>query len=269
MPDGDVLASYYARYEPTVVDDFRDRKLVELQAGLWAYLTSHLPPGRVPKVLDYGFGAGAFLKYVAGTGGAIYGVDFGAQNIHQLSRWCAQHDVPIRLLDVGARPLSALGRERINLITLFQVVEHLVDPVATIRSLAALQDPSGLLYIECPHQDAWFFRAKNCCRRLISREFMYGSVSPPQHVLGFNRRSLRVLLERCRYRVLEIGDYCVADGVHAPETVDWYPTLREWLSSPRKRTALGLGKTVIRWIDVPLSRFFGLGGGLFALAERA
>lgn len=269
MPSRGVLDAYYAHYAPTVIDEYRDTKLVEMQAPLWRYLQRSLRKQDKPAVLDYGFGAGAFLKHVSGSGGVrAFGADFSDQNLQQLRQWSALNAVPIETFNAGAGKVSEFVRERMDLITMFQVVEHLVDPAGVIRDLASVQNAGGLLYIECPHQDAWFFRAKNHFRRLLSREFMYGSVSPPQHVLGFNRRSLTALLERCGYRTLEVGDYSVADGVHAPETQAWYPTPWEWLSQSEKRTALGLGKSIIRVIDVPLSRLFGLGGGLFALAVR-
>lgn len=269
MPTRAVLDAYYASYAPTQIDDFRDNRLVQLQAPLWTYLSKALRTAETPTILDYGFGAGAFVKYVARhTQARVFGADFSQQNIDQLQRWCEHSGVNIDTLDVGRRQLADFGSQRMNLITMFQVVEHLVNPVQVLGELASLQRSGDLLYLECPHQDAWFFRAKNQCRRLLSREFMYGSVSPPQHVLGFNRRSMNALLARCGYSTLEIGDYSVADGMRAPETLDWYPTPWEWMSVKNKRTALGFGKAIIRMIDVPLSRTFGLGGGLFALAVR-
>jgi SAM-dependent methyltransferase len=269
MPSRGVLDAYYASYAPTAIDEYRETKLVSMQAPLWSYLRGFVRTQGKPSILDYGFGAGAFLKHVSATGGVrAFGTDFSEQNLGQLRQWSAASGVPIETFNAGAGRVPEFVTERMDLITMFQVVEHLVDPVAVIRDLGSVQNAGGLLYIECPHQDAWFFRAKNHFRRLLSREFMYGSVSPPQHVLGFNRRSLTALLERCGYRTLEVGDYSVADGVHAPETVAWYPTPWEWLTHPEKRTPLGFGKAIIRVIDVPLSRMFGVGGGLFALAVR-
>jgi 2-polyprenyl-3-methyl-5-hydroxy-6-metoxy-1,4-benzoquinol methylase len=268
MPEPHVLRAYYENYQPTVVDVYRDTKLVEMQSGLWGYLRAFMPSNRQTKVLDYGFGAGAFLKYIAKQGATSFGVDFSEQNISQLTEWCSKQRLNMTLLNASARTTDDLRDERFDLITMLQVVEHLVDPVGTIASLAELQNRGAVLYLECPNQDAWFFRAKNHLRRVLRREFMYGSVSPPQHVLGFNGKSLRMLLRRCGYRVVAVGDYSVADQIHAPENSAWYPTLWQWISYGDKRTALGFGKAIIRLLDMPFSRVLGLGGGLYGLAER-
>lgn len=97
---------------------------------------------------------------------------------------------------------------------------------------------------------------------------MWGSLSPPQHVLGFTKKSLQILLKRAGYEPLVVSDYRVADGLHAPETLYWYPTVREWASDRNYRSPYGTAKMLIRLFDFPASKIFSSGGGLYALAKR-
>jgi hypothetical protein len=87
-------------------------------------------------------------------------------------------------------------------------------------------------------------------------------------VLGFNRHSLRILTERAGFEVITLRDFPVADGIHAPETAFWYPTVRTWLKKKEYRTRYGTSKMLIRMADMPASRFLGAGGGLFAIARK-
>ena len=220
-----------------------------------------------PQFLDYGFGAGSFMLRVSQRNFAVSGIDYGTQAVNQFSAFAGRHGTQIDLYDFANGGLSQLSGRRFNCITLFQVIEHLQSPVSVLTELRSLQQLGDYIYIECPHQDGWFFRLKNLIRPLIGRTFMWGSVSPPQHIFGFNRTSLSVALVCAGYKVVEVGDYAMGDTLHAPETQLWYPTISEWWRRPGTRSLYGIAKMIIRLFDAPASRFFGRGGGLWALAR--
>ncbi len=97
---------------------------------------------------------------------------------------------------------------------------------------------------------------------------MWGPLSPPQHVLGFNRRSLRALVERAGFEVVELRDFPLTEGVHTPETGYWYPSVRTWLTKKEYRTPYGTSKMLIRLAGKPASHLLGAGGALYAIARR-
>jgi 2-polyprenyl-3-methyl-5-hydroxy-6-metoxy-1,4-benzoquinol methylase len=271
MPSKEVLAKYYSDYHPTQIleQTYRANRLVELQDPLLSFLIERLG-GLDPhlKFLDYGFGAGAFLMNAAKKGLSATGLDFGRQNIEQLRSISRERNLKIEAYDMEQDGLNALRGNFYDCITMFQVIEHLVSPLDTLAQLRNLQKPGGILYIECPNQAGLFFRIKNLLRPLINRKFMWGSLSPPQHVLGFTKKSLAKLLERAGYEPLEVNDYRVADGLHAPETPYWYPSLWEWLTDRNQRSTYRTAKMLIRLFDYPASHLFSAGGGLYALAKR-
>ena len=271
IPSTDVLNQYYAKYEPTQTDnnEYRAKELIDLNGPIIDYLLDHLDKSHDDiKFLDYGFGAGAFAIKLASCNLLVSAIDYSEQNIDQLNNYCTKNNLEIDTYNITENGWDGLQGEHFNCITLFQVIEHLQDPVKTLTKLNKLQLSNDLLYIECPNQDGLFFNVKNKIRPIINRKNMWGSLSPPQHLFGFNKKSLQRTLEITGYQTIEIGDYRVADGIHAPETGYWYPSIKEWLSSKEKRTPYGTAKMLIRLADYPASKLLKSGGGLFALAKK-
>ena len=270
MPSSDVLREYYGDYNPTQTSElaYRTHELPRLHDPIINQLLQHMSDHAAASFLDYGFGAGAFLIRLAERGYRAVGMDFGQQNVRQLKRLSDERSLGIQMYEIGASSLDEVGRESFDYLTLFQVVEHLVSPLQAIRDLRSLLKPKGLMYIECPNQEGLFFQLKNQIRSLIDRRNMWGALSPPQHVLGFNRRSLSSLVERAGFDIVELGDFPMADGIHAPESTYWYPTIRTWLTKKEYRTPYGTSKMLIRLADIPASRLLGAGGGLFAIARK-
>ncbi|MCW8924527.1 MAG: class I SAM-dependent methyltransferase [Gammaproteobacteria bacterium] len=270
IPSDDVLNQYYSNYGPTQTDNlkYRAEKLIDLNDPIVDYLVSHHKGNSDIKFLDYGFGAGAFAINLASKGHDITGIDYSAQNIDQLNNYCRENNLNIETHNISEKGWEEINDKKFNCVTLFQVIEHLQDPVETLKKLNALQNTGGSIYIECPNQDGLFFRLKNKIRSFIDRKYMWGSLSPPQHLFGFNKRSLGMALNAAGYKVIEIGDYRVADKTHAPETAYWYPSIWEWLTDKKKRTFYGTSKMLIRLADYPSSKILKSGGGLFALAIK-
>jgi SAM-dependent methyltransferase len=83
-------------------------------------------------------------------------------------------------------------RQRFDLIFMSHVIEHVIDPVATVARLAELLRPGGALYVETPN-------AASLDARLWGRH--WGLVHYPRHLHLFDRASLRRLLEGGGLRV--------------------------------------------------------------------
>jgi SAM-dependent methyltransferase len=82
--------------------------------------------------------------------------------------------------------------ERFDLILMSHVIEHVLDPVATVAKTFALLEPGGRLYIETPN-----------VRSLDARLWgpYWGLVHYPRHVTLFDRATLRRLLEGAGFEV--------------------------------------------------------------------
>lgn len=240
------LEQYYSSYPTTQERPEIDSILVELHQGILEYLLSHLEIKHNLSFLDYGFGAGAFIKLVAQKGFHAYGIELSVQNCNQLNKYCKKHNLKIGVNQVSDGYLDRFTDRKFNCITLFQVIEHALNPLELLSCLSSLQNSGGLLYLECPNNDALYLKVKNAIRKKVGRESFFDSLNPPQHLYGFNRNSIRVLLEKAGYTVIELSDYYYGDGLHQVETVFWYPSFQEIMRNKNCWNFYGISKFFIR-----------------------
>ncbi len=146
----------------------------------------HLPsPGKTPaRVLDIGSGNGAFLLIARNLGYEATGLEPDPRAV-SLSR---EHGSTVH---EGSLPHPALPREHYDHITLAHVVEHLHDPVATLRACLALLRPGGRLWVQTPNLDG-------PGHRYWGRDWR--GLEPPRHLVLFTPRSLRQALGEAGFR---------------------------------------------------------------------
>lgn len=126
------------------------------------------------RLLDVGFGNGAFLELARDIGWTVSGADPDPVAV-SLAKDAG--------LDVREGDISAFNdqREQFDVITLNHVIEHVHDPVATLRCAQALLKPGGLLYIGTPNTTAHGHRQY--------KQYWRG-LEIPRHLVMFNWNSL-------------------------------------------------------------------------------
>ena len=146
-----------------------------------------------PRILDVGCGDGRYLRMFDSWGvpkTQIWGTELDATVVQQLQEQGFQvregvieviHDVPMAYFD---------------LIVLLQVIEHVADPPGTVRRLAELLAPGGILVIETPNVDSLDFRL--FCRRY------WGGYHFPRHWNFFNSKTLSRLLTSVGLHVVRV-----------------------------------------------------------------
>jgi SAM-dependent methyltransferase len=112
-------------------------------AGLARLRRAGLPAGG--RVLDLGCARGDFLAYAADRGYAVVGVDLNP-NLAEAARQrgFAVHTGDLRDLQVTP-PVDA--------VTLWDVIEHVDDPVAVLRACRAAVRPGGLVFFHTGNAD--------------------------------------------------------------------------------------------------------------------
>lgn len=268
LPSTEELVNYYSSYHMTQENEYRNSELVAMHRGIVDYLLSKMGSKKELSFLDFGFGSGAFIKQVAEKGFTALGVEFSKQNCEQLEKYCREKNLNIYVMDSLTTSLEKLPNKQIDCITLFQVIEHVLNPLELISSLSSLQSSGGILYMECPNNDALYLKIKNAIRKQAGREAFWDSLNPPQHLYGFNRQSMSTLLKKAGYTPIEINDYFMADGLHAVENMSWYPSFKEMVSNKKLWNFYQLSKLLIRLLDPLASKLMGAGSGLYALAYK-
>lgn len=100
------------------------------------------------RVLDVGFRGGVFLKYASSVGWDVAGADIDAVVIKNAKA----HGIDARQ---GSIEAFADEVESFDYITISHVIEHVYDPVATLRMAYKLLKPGGLLWVDTPNIDSY------------------------------------------------------------------------------------------------------------------
>jgi len=139
--------------------------------------------------LDVGCATGEFLKF-AQDRFECYGVELNAET----AAMARQHGFQVTtgtLADVE-------GSERFDVITMLQVIEHLVEPTGPLANVRRLLKPQGVFYLNTPCADSASFS-------LFRERHMH--VSGFEHVALYAKKGLSQLADRCGFVMTDHG-YC-------------------------------------------------------------
>ncbi len=182
-------------------------------------LARHAPrPGRV---LDVGCAAGFFLAVMAEQGWSPCGLEISEPMV----RYAREQ---MRLPDVRRGDLLSvdLPPDSFDLVTLWDVVEHLEDPVAHLRRAAAALKADGLLVLETQNVASAF-------ARLLGRKWQH--YKHEEHLYHFDPASLARLLDAAGLAVVSrtarYGGKFVSMGFLVERVGRIHPWL-SWILSP-------------------------------------
>jgi SAM-dependent methyltransferase len=137
-------------------------------------------PGRI---LDVGAAYGYFVKAARLAGWDASGIELAPDVAREGERLAGAPIVAGDFLEVALEP-------GYDVITMFDVIEHMRDPLACLRRARELLAPGGLVVIETGDvASAW--------ARLLGRRWYF--LDPPQHVWYFSADGLERLLERAGF----------------------------------------------------------------------
>ena len=142
------------------------------------------PPGRL---LDFGCGWGFFLQVARSRGWKPYGIEpLPGTALHARARFG---------MDVVADVLrdDTYADDYFDVVTAFQVFEHLPDPNEVLSILRRCIRPGGVILIEVPNIDTWSFRLLGKRHRHFVED----------HLQFFSAATLGRLLENHEIEVME------------------------------------------------------------------
>lgn len=197
LEEGDLpslYSTYYPRREVDYVAIQREASLVN-QPGAplkrWLAGTNNqghylARPGQ--RVLDIGCGSCISLLELRNIGVTAYGVE-ADPNVKEIA---ANYKLNVHIGNIYDKPFPDLA---FDLITLNQVIEHVPDPEALLRTVHDRLAENGRLVLSFPN-------GNSLARLLCGARWINWHV--PYHQHFFNRRSIGILAARCGYRVTEI-----------------------------------------------------------------
>ena len=111
--------------------------------------------GRTPltgkTALDVGCGAGLLAEPLARMGATVTGIDATPEVIAIAKQHAAAMGLSIDYRAGDVRQLTG----QFDLVTCLEVIEHVADPAAFLKSLAAKLAPGGLLILSTPNATGW------------------------------------------------------------------------------------------------------------------
>lgn len=142
------------------------------------------------KILDVGCHLGMFLEVARENGWDTTGVE--------PSRWSVER-ARERGLDVqhGTLDTVSLEPDSFDVVTTWDVIEHLVDPLAELKRMHQVLKPNGLLALSTMDVDALF-------PRLARRRWPWYM---QMHLVYFSRRTLHNMLTKAGFRVVEMAPH--------------------------------------------------------------
>lgn len=154
--------------------------------------------GETGLVLDVGCGEGYFLRLLQDAGvKKLVGLDFSLDAAAEASR-CQRIPVACGTL---SRPPIAPGS--CAAVTMFQVLQHLYNPIAFLESARDLLAPEGRLIIQVPNAASWQF--------LIFGELWTG-LDVPRQLIVFKASDFEALLADCGFEVLRRKHFALRDN---------------------------------------------------------
>jgi len=149
--------------------------------------------GKRGSLLDIGSGTGDLLNAASAKGWDVLGVE--------LSPYAAQYAKQRYGVDVLVGDLYSveLPKERFDVVTMVEVIEHLADPLAAIKKASGSLRPGGLLYLTTPN-----FHGIGV--RLLGADA--AGIWPREHLYYFTPRTATKLIEvvgMCCIRLRTIG----------------------------------------------------------------
>ena len=189
IPRLDALATAYqsADYDSAIEAKYAARSYARILRGFL---------GRLPDragALDIGAGDGAFLRQLLTLGfSGVVGVEPSEAPI------AAAHATVHPLLRRGLFSAGDFQQGSFSLITCFQTLEHLYDPLQMCREAFGLLKPRGAVFLIFHN------------RRALSAKLL-GLRSPIfdiEHLQLFSRQSARFLLEACGFRSVQLKGLC-------------------------------------------------------------
>lgn len=181
-------------------------------------------------VLDIGCSFGDFLIEMQAQGVTnVKGIDFNPEAVSIARR---------RGLDVTAGEIDSrtFAPASFDMILITNFIEHVYDPVATLKTCVALLKPGGLIMGETPNRDSWDYA--------MFRRY-WGGYHTPRHLYLFNCGNLSTLARRAGLQTVRIKNLL--------QPAHWALSIQNWMQTSTFKGDLKRGRA---WYFTPLLLMF-------------
>jgi 2-polyprenyl-3-methyl-5-hydroxy-6-metoxy-1,4-benzoquinol methylase len=166
-------------------------KLWERMAGIarnhMSFVRSFASGGNL---LDVGCSTGQFLALARGKGFGVAGVEF-SESSAEFARGHFGLSVEQGSIHASQQPAASF-----DLVTMFDVIEHVPDPASDIAATFRLLKPGGWFVLSTPNIDGLFPRLSY---KLAHKLDYWPHPEPPHHLYQFSVRTLSAMLAKAGF----------------------------------------------------------------------
>jgi len=172
----------YSRYVPSMFYVGKDAEKKETERLLDAkhQMNIIMKYKKIGKLADIGAAAGTFMSVAREYGFDVYGTELSDQSIRVAK---AYYD-----LDIFKGDVEDFNEKNLDVIVLWNVLEHLYEPQKEMKHLVSLLKDDGIMLIKVPNHTP---------ETLIDEHML------PEHVFNFNLKSLKFLFKLIGLKILE------------------------------------------------------------------
>lgn len=187
-PDEEVIYEEYYRIEFKGSDYKKDsgyphlREIFEINKHRTEYINRLNKEKEGYKILDIGCGSGLFLKSCKDAGLEAEGMDVSNNALE-----FARNEFGLTVFRKQVEDLISEGK-KYSLITMWHVLEHIMEPADELKKIKELLTPDGIVLIEVPNLNSIKFR-------LSGRKWKGGN-HPLYHRSFFTSKTLKDTIKR-------------------------------------------------------------------------
>ncbi len=144
------------------------------------------------RILDVGCAAGFFLRVMREHGHDVRGVELSQAIAQEAIRDLGEDRVWVGTLDSVPEDREGYAKGSFDLVTMWDVIEHVADPQEILRQARAMLKPGGHLLIETQNVDSRFARMLGPKWHHFKHE---------EHIYHFNPKTVREVLDQAGFTV--------------------------------------------------------------------
>lgn len=204
-------AGYHAKLEVDPISNAFHAREATLNLRV---LQRHARSGRL---LDIGCSTGLFLKAASEVGWPGQGLEYSPDS----SRVAREvHDLDVK---TGALADDTYPPSSFDVVTLWDVIEHLPDPSGTLKLIARILTPGGLLVLKTPNVDGLYpFASLLLARRLG----FWGHAEPPGHLYQFSPATLEKMAIQAGFQTVAVHHQRIPITYSFGRFQDWFRSLK-------------------------------------------
>jgi len=138
--------------------------------------------------LDIGCATGIFLDVAHKNGLTVYGTELSKEAVTNAKK---HH----KNIFNGIVEQANYPSEFFELVTIYDLIEHVLDPDQTFREVNRIMKKNGLVVITTPDLKSWH-------AKILGRHFY--QIDPFQHLFYFSPKSIRKIMEKNGFEIIEI-----------------------------------------------------------------